>query len=119
MTIPSDSYRNKCTAPTRTTFELIRPEIIASENLHPKFRTAIANTDHPLKALWDSCFPPDDKYLPLETKRMPDGKACQTLFIKDKVQPAFRSIHMDISWKKDVEPAVKSLSYVLTEPKKN
>lgn len=63
--------------------------------------------------------PPDDKYFPLETKRFTDGKACQTKFIKDQDKPDFREIKMDIKWIQELEPAVKSISYVLHEPKKN
>lgn len=41
---------------------------------------------------------PDDKYLPSETKRFGDGKACQTKFIKDASDPNYRSIHIDFNW---------------------
>lgn len=32
----------------------------------------------------------DDKYLPEETRKWGDGKACQTRFIPDKSQPDYR-----------------------------
>jgi hypothetical protein len=41
---------------------------------------------------------PDDKFLPPETKRWPDGKACQSKFIKDTKDPLYRQIHLNFSW---------------------
>ena len=58
---------------------------------------------------------PDDRYLPKETKRWTDGKACQTKFLKCSENPFFRTIHIDFQWIQEIEPAVKSMSYVLLE----
>ena len=38
---------------------------------------------------------PDDKFLPLSTKKFGDGKACQTTFIKDVGDRDFRTIHIE------------------------
>lgn len=60
---------------------------------------------------------PDDRYLPLETVRFQDGKsAAQTKFIRDAKTPTLRAVHLNFWWKEAMEPAVKSLSFVLFEP---
>ena len=62
---------------------------------------------------------PDDRYLTSSTARFSDGKACQTTFIRDVSTPSIRAIKLNIWWKEGVEPAVKTLSFVLFEKKKN
>ena len=67
---------------------------------------------------WNS---PDDRYLPKETIRFKDGKACQTKFTrgKDSKESLYRAIHINFQWKEEMEPAVKSMIFVLHEPKGN
>lgn len=62
---------------------------------------------------------PDEKFFPPDTRKFGDGKACQTKFQPDAKQPDYRLIHIDLSWVKDLETPLKSLSYVLLEQKKN
>lgn len=64
-------------------------------------------------------FGPDDRFLPLDSIRFKDGKACQTKFQKDPRSPGLRSLHINFWWKETIEPAVKSMSYVLFEQNKN
>ena len=65
---------------------------------------------------WNS---PDDRYLPTQTVRFRDGKACQTKFIRDPKAPNLRTIHLNFWWKEAMEPSVKSMSFVLMEQNKN
>jgi hypothetical protein len=73
---------------------------------------------------WNS---PDDRYLPDDTLRFRDGKACQTKFLRDhsttsggaKAIGNLRSVHINFWWKEAMEPAVKSMSFVLMEQGKN
>ena len=61
----------------------------------------------------------DDKFLPLESKRWPDGKAVQTKFILNKGNKDYRTLHIDFFWLEEIEPSIKSMSYVFLEQKKN
>jgi len=65
---------------------------------------------------WNS---PDDRYLPVDTIRFRDGKACQTKFQRDSKSPGMRQIHINFWWKEQVEAAVKSMSFVFFEQNKN
>lgn len=62
---------------------------------------------------------PDDRYLPKDTVRFTDGKACQTKFAIDSRTPNMRSIFLKFWWKEDMEPPVKSMSYVFLEKTRN
>ena len=61
----------------------------------------------------------DEKFMPVDTKRFADGKACQTKFQVDRQHPDYRKIHIELSWVQDIEPPLKSMSYVFMEQKKN
>jgi hypothetical protein len=61
---------------------------------------------------------PDDRYLPKETTRFQGGIG-QSKFISDRNKPVFRSVHIKIHWKDQMEPAVKSMSFVFYEPSRN
>lgn len=61
---------------------------------------------------WNS---PDDRYLPADSIRFRDGKACQTKFQRDPKSPGMRQVHINFWWKEQVEAAVKSMSFVFFE----
>lgn len=65
---------------------------------------------------WNS---PDDRYLPPDSSRFRDGKACQTRFQRDPKSPGLRQLHINFWWREQLEAAVKSMSFVFFEQAKN
>jgi hypothetical protein len=62
---------------------------------------------------------PDAKFHPPGSKGWGDGLACQSPFTREQENPSIRTVRIRISWVAEVDQPVTSISFVLTEKKKN